>query len=176
MTNNNRALFNTALAIFPSKDGFGWVVFDGPLSLVAWGISTLTKETGTPQQKNVRCMTRIEQFVSRYHPATIVLEAFEGPGTRRNPRIKQLCRSIVSLAAMDHTAVQIISRKQIASYFETTQPKTRYAIASAVASSLNMRHRLPEKRRPWETEKTGMALFNAAALLFVHYGNPGEPL
>ncbi len=176
MTNSNRPLFNTALAIFSSKDGFGWMVFDGPLSPVAWEVSTLSKTKGTPEEKNARTMKRIEKLVAQYRPATIVLEAFEGPGTRRSARIRQLCRSILSLAAMHGTAVRIISREQITSYFESTETKTRYAIASVVAASLKeIRHRLPDKRRPWETEHPEMALFNAAALLFVHYGNLEEP-
>jgi len=176
MTNNHRRSFNTALAIFPSKDGFGWIVFDGPLSPVAWDVSTLAKVSGTPQEKNARCMKRIEKFVSEYRPAAIVLESFEGQGTRRNKRIKQLCRSIASLATMNGTPLRVISCDQIKSCFESTQPKTRYAIATAVASYLReIRHRLPDKRRAWETEDTDMALFNAAALLIVHYSNPLEP-
>ena len=177
MTNNHRRSFNTALAIFPSKDGFGWIVFDGPLSPVGWDVCTQAKMPGTPQEKNGRCMKRIEKFVSEFRPAAIVLEAFEGPGTRRNKRIKQLCHSVASLAAMNRTPLRIISRAQIKSCFESTQPKTRYAIAATVASYLKeIRHRLPDKRRAWETEDTSMALFNATALLFVHYANPREAL
>ncbi len=177
MNNDKRSFFNTAPAIFPSKDGFGWIVFDGPLSPVAWEVSTLTKTKGTPQEKNARCMKRIEKLVSQYHPATVVLEAFEGPGTRRNKRIQQLCRSIASLAAMSGTPLRTISRDQIKSCFESTQPKTRYAIATTVASYLEeIRRRLPDERRAWQTENSDMALFNAAALLIVHYANPAEPL
>lgn len=177
MTNNHRRSFNTALAIFPSKDGFGWIVFDGPLSPVAWDVSTLAKVSGTPQEKNARCMKRIEKLIEQYYPAAVVLEAFEGSGTRRNKRIKQLCRSIASLAAINQRQLRIISRDQIRSCFGNAQPKTRYAIASTVASYLKeIGHRLPDKRRAWETEDTDMALFNAGALLITYYANPREPL
>ncbi len=175
MTNSNRLGFNTALAIFPSKDGFGWIVFDGPLSPVAWDICAAAKMPGTPQEKNARCMKRVESIVAEYHPASIVLEAFEGGATRRSKRIQQLCRSIASLSVMNKTPLRIISREQIKFCFESTKPKTRYAIASTVASYLKeIRHRLPNKRRPWETEDIKMALFNAAALLIVHYANRNE--
>jgi len=171
------SLANTALAIFPSVEGFGWMVFDGPLSPVFWDVCTLADSPGTPEQKNARCMRRVEALLAEYRPATIVLEAFEGPGTKRHKRIRQLCRSIISLATMNRTSVRIISRDEITSCFASSRPKTRHAVATIVASYLaEKRHRLPRKRRAWDTEFPDMALFNAAALLIVHYANPNEPL
>lgn len=174
---DTRAIANTALAIFPSREGFGWMVFDGPLSPVFWDLCSLAKEPGTSEEKNARCMERVESLVAEYHPAAIVLEAFEGPKTRRHKRIRQLCRSIASLAAMNRTPLRIVSRDEITSCFGTTRPKTRYAVATLVAKYLReIGHRLPPKRRAWDTEFPDMALFNAAVLLVVYYANPLEPL
>ncbi|MDE2133930.1 MAG: hypothetical protein KGJ49_04965 [Alphaproteobacteria bacterium] len=177
MNKNNRSFADTALAIFPSREGFGWIVFDGPLSPVGWDVCTLAKVPGTSKEKNARCMKRVESLVSEYHPAAIVLEAFEGLGTRRCERVKKLCRSVVSLATMHGIPVHIVSKAQIAGYFASAHLKTRHDVATVVASHLvEIRHRLPEKRKTWNAEDADMALFNAAALLFVHYGNPKEPL
>jgi hypothetical protein len=55
--------------------------------------------------------------------------------------------------------------------------RTRYDAAKVVASYLKeIRHRLPEKRKIYDTEDPKVALFTAAALLIVHYANPEEPL
>lgn len=168
---------NTALAIFPSVEGFGWMVFDGPLSPAFWDVCTAADRPGTLEEKNARCLKRVELLVSEYYPAAIVLEAFEGLGTRRHERIRRLCRSIISLATINGIPVRIISRDDITSYFASTQPKTCHAVATLVARHLReIGHRLPPKRRAWDTAFPDMALFSAAALLFVHYANLKEPL
>lgn len=168
---------NTALAIFPSREGFGWMIFEGPLSPVSWDVCTLAKETRTAERKNARCTQRVAALLAEYRPAALVLEAFEGSGVRRHKRIRQLCRSIASLAAMSGTPLRVVTRQEITACFGTTRPKTRYAVAALIARYVKeIRHRLPPKRRAWDTEFPEMALFNATALLFVHYGNPEEPL
>ncbi|MDE2184861.1 MAG: hypothetical protein KGJ78_17750 [Alphaproteobacteria bacterium] len=115
--------------------------------------------------------------MSEYRPATLVVEAFEGEGAIRRQRIQHLSRSIISLAAMHGTPTRIVSRAEVAAYFASAKPKTRYDVATAVAAHLKeIRHRLPAKRKYWHTADARMALFSASALLFVHYGNPLEPL
>lgn len=176
MTAETRQIPNTALAIFPSVKGFGWMVFDGPLSPAFRGVCTLADKPATSADKNARCLARINAILSEYRPATVVLEAFEGPRTRRHARIQSLCRSIISAAVVDGIPVRIVSRAEIAACLGDTRPKTRYAVATLVARYLKeIRHRLPKKRRAWDTEPSDMALFNAAALLFVHYSNPAGP-
>ena len=168
---------NAALALFPSVSGVGWIVFDGPLSPVAWGVSMSAKRASSLQAKNAQSLAAIERLLARYRVPVVVLEAFDGAGSRRNARIRALCRSIISLCAVNGIAVRIISRREITACFASTSPKTRHATAQVVASYLpEIRHRLPAKRRAWDSENPEMALFNAAALLIVHYANPAQPL
>ncbi len=177
MTTPGQRRINTALAIFPSREGFGWIVFDGPLSPVDWGVCMGARKAGAPDEKNARAITHFEARMKQYHPAAIVLEAFEGAGTRRSTRIKRLCRSIIALAAVHGTPVRILHRDQIAGCFANSRADTRHAVATVVASFLpELQRRLPPKRRAWKTEFPDMALFNAAALLIVHYANPKEAL
>jgi hypothetical protein len=167
----------SALAIFPSGNGFGWMLFDGPLAPVDWDISRIADRERTQERKNARCIEKLEQILTKYRPATLVLEEFENGETRRAERIRQLCRSIISLAAVTAVPVRIISRNQIRSCLESQHPKTRYEVAKVVASYIReIGHRLPKPRKPWKPEDPRMALFNAAALLIVHYANPTQPL
>ncbi|MGA7673681.1 MAG: hypothetical protein WCA78_01385 [Rhizomicrobium sp.] len=168
---------NTALALFPSTEGFGWIVFDGPLSPYDWGTCMLADAARSLEEKNARCLKKAESMLAEFHPAALVLEAFEGEGARKRDRIRALCRSIVSAAAMHGIPVDIIPRAAVATYFASVHPKTRNDVATAVAAYLPaIGYRLPEKRKAQSPEHPRMALFNAAALLFVHYGNPKEPL
>jgi hypothetical protein len=167
---------NAALALFPSVVGFGWMLFDGPLSPVRWGVSNAARRKDTADAKNERCLKAIEKLLQEHHPPVIVLEAFEGPGARRGARIQKVCRSIVSLAAVQGVSVRVLTRTEIRNCF-VQKPKTRHAVAKIVASYLvEIERRLPDVRKAWQTEDEDMALFNAAALLIVHYANPREPL
>ncbi len=168
---------NSALAIFPSVVGFGWAVFDGPLSPVDWGVSTVARKVKGSGKKNARSVTKIEALLAKYRPNVIVLEEFENGHTRRAERVRGLCRSIVAVASVGGIRTRIISRTAIRSCFTSTNAHNRYDIAKAVASYLpEIRHALPRKRKLWESEFPVMALFNAAALLVVHYSNPRESL
>jgi len=168
---------NAALALFPYVRGFGWAVFDGPLSLVFRGVSSVARKREPSDAKNERCLRAIEKLLQEYRPPVVVLEAFEGPGTRRHARIKKLCRSIIALAAVHGATVRVLTREQIHSYFASYEPKTRYDVAGIVASFVTaIKHLLPKKRKAWETEEPIAALFNAVALLIAYYANPREPL
>lgn len=168
---------NAALAIFPSTEGFGWMVFDGPLSPVRWGVTTVAKASRGDDRKNARCMKRVEHLLKQFTPPVIVLEAFEGKGTRRYERIKRLCRSVIAASTMRGATVRILSREEITKTFASTKPKTRHAVASTIAPFLpEIQRKLPKLRRAWEAASPNMALFSAAALLIVHYANPTEPL
>jgi len=168
---------NSALAIFPSVSGFGWMLFEGPIAPVMWGVSTVARATKGSDQKNERCLKQAESLLRFYRPHTLVLEAFENGKTRRAPRIQRLCRSLISLAAVDRVAVRVITRDQIQASFISAPAKTRYDVAKIVALYLKeIRHRLPDERKFYKPEDPQMALFAAAALLIVHYANPSQAL
>lgn len=165
------------IAIFPSVMGFGWIVFDGPLSPVDWGVSSAARKIKGDAEKNGRCIERLEALINQYGPTAIILEEFERGSTRRAARIGRLCHSIIALAAVNGTETRIISRTEIRSCFASASPRNRYDVAKIVASYLpEIRFLLPPKRKLWENEAPIMALFNAAALLITHYANPKEPL
>ncbi len=166
-----------AMAIFPCTAGFGWMVFDGPLSPVRWQVSTAAATARSAAEKNRRCLARIEEHLHTFRPAVLVLEEFDGDKSRRSPRIRALCRSIVALATVEGAEVRIITREQVRKCFADSGLRTRHEIAVRVAAFLReISVRLPDKRKVWETEKPDAALMNAAALLIVHYANPREPL
>jgi hypothetical protein len=166
-----------ALAIFPSVVGFGWAVFDGPLAPVAWKVCYGAKASKGSAAKNEKCVVKAERLLAKYRPATLVLEAFEGPGTGRAVRIKELCRSLISAATMQGVKVRIITRTQIMACFASRNPRTREDVVGIVVEFMEeLKSREPEKRKIWRGEEPDVAMFNAAALLIVHYANPREPL
>jgi hypothetical protein len=166
-----------AMAIHPCSVGFGWIVFDGPLSPVRWAVSTVAAIERGDDDKNRRCLERIEEHIETYRPPVLVLEEFESKASRRGTRVRKLYRAIISLATVEGIEVRIISRAQISACFADIRARTREQVAERTAAFLpEIRVRLPDKRNAWDAEKPDAALMSAAALLIVHYANPSEPL
>jgi len=152
------------LAIHPSVAGFGWAVFEGPLSPHDWGGAQVAID------KNAGCLKRIEILLDRFLPETLVLEAFEHRQTARRERITKLCRGIVAMANGRGIDVSIFSRDDVRATFAEVGARSRQEIAEAVGRQVDLLRRLvPKKRRAWESEAHVMAVFNAAAVALTHY-------
>ena len=59
----NTRRYNLVMAIFPNARGFAYVVFEGPLAPIDWGMSDVS---GT--HKNQRCVRLISAALRRLSP------------------------------------------------------------------------------------------------------------
>jgi hypothetical protein len=165
MTNHAQSVCDQVLALHPTKAGFGWVLFDGPLAPLEWGTAS-----ASPPDRNAHALERIEELVVRFRPSEIVLEQFEGEPAKRKPRIVKLYRSIVALAQKHGLKPRIFGRDVIEQVFRPFKAKNRYHIASAIASHIDaFAHQLPPNRKIWDAENPRMGLFNAAALAITYF-------
>src|SRR5439155_27108136 len=81
------------LAIDPSTRGFGFAIIEGPNRLIDWGV----KETKV--NKKIKALKLIDGLIDRYQPNLLVLEDYEGKGSRRCRRIQRLIDGISTLAS-----------------------------------------------------------------------------
>ena len=88
------------VAVHPTSRGFGWVVFEGPVAPVDWGIAT------AKVNRSATSMRRFEALLTQYQPSVVVLEDFEGDGARRGARIQDLARSMSGLA--DNRDIEVV--------------------------------------------------------------------
>src|SRR5882672_11939472 len=99
------------LAIDPSTRGFGFAVLEGPNRLIDWGV----KET--KKNKSARTLKLIEDLIDRYQPSVIVVEDYDGKGSRRCTRIQGLINDISKLALKRKIRVRSISRLKVRQAF-----------------------------------------------------------
>lgn len=162
-----RRAHDYVLAVHPTVTGFGWALFEGPLTPIDWGVVEL--KTGKAD-RNADCLIRFRELIDRYNPSAIVLEQFDGAPSRRAPRVQAFCRSTVQLARTKGIDIAIYSRTDIAGAFAPFGATTRRQIATALAAHIDaFEHLLPPERRIWQPESPRMGLFNAAAVAFCHY-------
>jgi Holliday junction resolvasome RuvABC endonuclease subunit len=150
------------LAIHPTSRAFGWVVFEGPLAPIDWGIANAKKN------HSARCMVKFEKLLNQYQPRAVVFEKFEG--AVRSDRQRLLAKTMIGFAANRDMETLIYSRADVGTAIVRKEAATRHAIASAVADLLPiLRDRLPPARKLWQPEDGRQCLFDAAALGITHY-------
>src|SRR5947209_5496619 len=81
------------LSIYTNSRGFGFVLMEGQLALVDWGV----RETHG-RMKNKVCLARIARLTDRYEPDLIVLRDMGKLERPRADRIRKLNQEIELLA------------------------------------------------------------------------------
>ena len=154
------------LAIDPSTRGFGFAVLEGPERLIDWGV----KETKA--NKNAKSLKLIEDLIDRYQPTVLVVEDYDGKGSRRCGRIQGLINDISKLALKRKVKVRRVSRVKVKQVFSESGAKNKYEIAVAIANRFpELAPRLPRFRKPWMSEDYRMSIFDAVAfgIAFFHH-------
>jgi len=153
------------MAIQPSTRGFGWAVFEGPLSNRGLGVSYAN---GPQSERNVLCVTNADALLSQHSPQTLVLEAYEPPHQTHRRRI-DLGRALTALAL--HRGVEVVTytKQEVLKAFAAWGARTRHEIAEVVSRVLVPGSKVPQKRKHWNGETFRMAAFAAAALIAAHY-------
>ena len=152
------------LAIQPSSHGFGWVLFEGKMVPADYGIASAKGNL------NEACMARFEEMLDEFQPSAIILEKFEGEGTRQSERVRILAETMCGFARNRDMDALVYSKGEVNTAVVGNTKATRHAVACATADRLPMlQHRLPEARKIWTCEDERRCLFDAAALGITHY-------
>jgi hypothetical protein len=160
------------LAIYPTNRGFAFVLFEGPLSPIDWGIA---RRDG--HDKNCRCLKLIAALFLRYVPDVLILQDTSPGGTRRSPRIASLNVAISELAERPSIPVHAYSRTRVRLAFSHLGSPTKYAIAEAIAKHIPAFERhLPPPRKRWMAEDSRMGIFDAAALALTFFHDSPDGL
>lgn len=160
-----RKRYNLVLAIYPSTRGLAFVVFEGPLSPVDWGMREVRG-----RHKNQRCLERVTAVLNWYQPDLLVLQNMSSTGTRRALRLMELNAGIGELAEDRGIPIVGYSRAQVKESFEPFGLTSKRFIAETIAKHIPAFDRyLPPVRKPWMSEDARMGIFDAAALALTFF-------
>jgi hypothetical protein len=153
------------LALRPFARGYGFVVFEGPLSPIDWG----TKEV-RGGNRNTRSLASAQDLMDRIRPDVLVLEDLDDGHARRSSRIRRLHSLLVNYAEGQSLEIRRYSKASVNTAFKSVGATSRYEIAQAIAARVAaFENKLPASRKSWESEDPRMILFDAAALALTHY-------
>lgn len=161
---NHSGARGLVLAIHPTSRGFGWVIFEGPLNPVDWGIAS------AKVKRSAQCMVRFKQLLDQYGPSALILEKYGEDDSQRSERIRSLAQTMRGFAANRDMDTPVYSRKEVSSNVTADPRASRHTVALAVSELLpELHHRLPTARKLWQSEDDRQCLFDAAALGIAHY-------
>jgi len=152
------------MGIYPRTGGFGYIVFRGPVVVHRWGVKQIRTNTNSDN------LLKINELITQYQPDVVVLDDYEGKGSRRAKRIESLIDEIAALCEPKHINVYRYARSMVRQCFSEFSATTKLEIAQAIAKTLpELRPQLPDKRKIWLPEDSRMAIFDAAALVFTYF-------
>lgn len=152
------------LAIDPTSRGFGFAVFEGPTSIIDWGVKSIRTDKGAST------LLKVDQLVRHYLPDVVALENHAGKGSRRCCRIRLLIDTLRRDIEDRRVKTRLFSRRQVCRVFAAFGATTKFEIAHAIAQQLpDLALDLPRYRKPWMSEDYRMAIFDAASLALTFY-------
>jgi len=160
-----RRRYDLVLAIYPQTRGFAFVLFEGWLSPVDWGI-----HEARGSHKNEWCLNKVNSLFDLHMPEVVVLQNMSDRGAHRAPRIQELNERIADLADRRGMVVHKYSRAKVLDYFVEVGASTKQKIAERIGKlvpALNLF--MPPQRKPWMSEDPRMGIFDAAALAWTYF-------
>lgn len=135
--------------------------------LVDWGVKSIEED------KNARCIERVEKMMDHYNPQVMVLDDTASKGSHRSPRIKRLTKRLVAVAESRTIKVVLFSQKQIRRVFFGDASGTKHALAEIIAEQFpeELGYSLPPVRRDWMSQDSRMDIFDAVALALAYFSS-----
>ena len=141
------------IAIDPTSRGFAFAVLEAPAFLVDWGERIVPARSGG-------LLRKVDELLSRYEPALVIIEDLAAPGARRRKRAQKEIRSIELLALKRGLSAERVSRLAVTDAFAPA--KSKFEVALRLAGFFPaLAERLPRKRKAWMTEDARMNIFDA---------------
>lgn len=153
------------LALYPSARGLAFVIFEGPLSPIDWGVKAVR---GRHDRITV-LFEMAKSLIERYQPEIVVLQGHR-KGNRRADHARRLEQMILTCAAGQNAEAHRYTREDVRNCFRQSGAITRYEIAHAIAAHIPaLSHRLPPMKKLWQSEDGRMGLFDAASLALTYF-------
>jgi hypothetical protein len=167
---NVRSRYNLVAAIYLNTRGFAFVLFEGMLAPVDWGIVELRGK-----DRRARTIERVSTLLARYVPDLLVLQDMSRSGSHRSHRIRHLNDDIAEIAERLCIPTVSYSRADVRDCFGYLGVVTKDHIAGDIAKRIPAFERfLPRPRKIWMNEDARMGLFDAAALALTFFHGLAE--
>jgi hypothetical protein len=145
------------IGVYPTERGFGFAVFEARGQLADSGVARLY-----PNNDDEFVM-RIAALIDKYNPALMLFE--DTTNTTRGEKARRQIERAVEYAGLRDVRVLLVSRGDVRQALNLPKDATNYQVAEKVSDVLpELKQRLPDKPKPWQSDDERMALFAATGL------------
>ena len=163
MTEKQKGIRRT-IGVFPTTHGFGYVIFEGPLRLIDWGIKHV------PSRQQPDNLEQFDALLTWFEPDLVVLENPVGDGSHKGKRITSLLRAMARHTSSSDISLKCYSRAEILRAFTHIDATNKHDIAVEIARLYEeLTPLLPKKRKLWTPEDRRMGIFDATALVLTYF-------
>ncbi|PHS65777.1 MAG: hypothetical protein COB12_06810 [Flavobacterium sp.] len=152
------------LSLYPNSLGFGYAVMDNALSVLN------SQVVQVKPISNSHALGRIKEIIDYYEPKIIIIEDYNGIGSRKSKRIEKMIDAIARYALKKNLKTHKYSRADIRFVFSNFNAHTKYEIACVIAENIKaMEYKLMKPRKTSESEKYMAGAFDAVSLGITHF-------
>ncbi len=152
------------LAIDPTHRGFGYVIFEGSDLLIDWGVRHVVGP------KNKASIGAVAELIARYHPRIMVLEDVAAKGCRRCRRVRELVDGLEQYGRERGLTVRKIAQAEVKRTLLPLGIRNKNQTAGFIAARFpELAHSVPPQRKPWMSEDSRMAIFDAVAFALAFF-------
>jgi hypothetical protein len=150
------------LALDARISKLGFAVFEGPTSLLDWGVRSFEKGNGEALASSVS--DRLRVLFAFYEPSAIVIRS-RNYHTRYHKRTHaKIIETIKSESRRHSKGLTIVTAKQVRNAFAKNGEIYKHDIALCVTDQFQeLAWKLPRRRKAYQSELTAMLVFDAAA-------------
>lgn len=155
----SKALPRRVLTLDLRSSRFGYVVFEGPHTLLDWGTRTYREEGRSSLD------WRLKNIQSSFAPSVILARQITDRHRFTRLMSRRAFHSLRVFAKRVLISVHLIDESQLRGFFSSEKKVNKHDIARMVADRLpELSWRLPPKRKPWQSEPARQSIFDAASL------------
>lgn len=152
------------LAIFPNARGLGFAFMQNAMTVKDYQMVTIRPIS------NATLMKQLIGHIEYYEPDVVVLEDFDGKGSRKSKRVTKLIIKIKKFADSKSITIAMYAREDIKMVFGGFGAKTKYEISRVISENIEELGKLMRpKRKIWEPEPYYQGVFDAVSLGVTHY-------
>ena len=146
------------LAIDLHPRHFGYVVVEVPERLLDWGVRSY-RHKGNPAPVLIR--KRLRPLLELWRPSLVVIRGMRQMQSGQHLLRERLLKGVAAEARTHRARVHILKEQAT----DRTDKLTKYERARAAAQLFPVLTRKPPpKRKPWESERYSMSMFEALAV------------
>jgi len=148
---------------------FGYVIFEGPRTLLDWGISAHSNERHSSLER------KLNSLHSMFEPSVILVRKTIKRHRISQPNIRPSLHILRAFAKRAAVAFRSIDASLLRHFFFRKAKTNKYDIARMIADRFpELSWRLPPKRKPWQSEAARQSIFDAASLGVFYFAQQSE--